>query len=331
MDVFRTEINVDESKVKITYDSRLFCMGSCFADHIGRYLQNYKFNTFINPFGIVYNPLSIHNQLQMLLTDKIFRKEDLFFHNEVWNSFFHHGSFSGHDAGEVVDNINITLDSARKALKRTDVMVITLGTAWVYEFLKTGDIVSNCHKVPEKEFRRFTLDVDKIVDTLGATFSQLKRLNPKLHIVLSLSPVRHLKDGAVENQLSKSILLLAIHRLVKHNSYVQYFPAYEIMMDDLRDYRFYNADMVHPSPIAIEYIWEKFYKAYVDKRVFVVMMQVDEIAAALNHRPRNPQSDAHKGFLQKTLVKVMQLKAAYPELDFDEEVAYFNAEKEKVY
>lgn len=327
MNMFRTEVVVEEGKVKVQYGSRLFCMGSCFAEHIGGYLHGYKFKTVINPYGIVFNPLSIHNQLQMLLTDKVFRKEDLFFHNDVWNSFSHHSDFSGPDAQEVVDHINAQLSIARKELLKTDVMVITLGTAWAYEFLKTGLVVSNCHKVPDKEFRRFALDVDKIVDTLGTTLNQLKRLNPKLNVVFSVSPVRHLKDGAVENQLSKATLLMAVNKMMKQASFIHYFPAYEIMMDDLRDYRFYNLDMVHPSPLAVEYIWEKFYRTYIDKKAYVVMMQVDEIAAAHGHRPRNPNSEGHRTFLKKNLVKVTQLKAAYPDLDFEKEIAYFNGDK----
>ena len=330
MDVFRTEVNVDESKLKVQYDSKLFCIGSCFAENIGAHLKGYKFRTALNPFGIVYNPLSIHNQLQMLLQDKTFRKEELFFHNETWNSFFHHGSFSGPDQLEVTANINAALSAAKKDLLKTDLMIITLGTAWVYEFLKTGDIVSNCHKVPDKEFRRFSLDVDKIVDTLGTTLQQLKKLNPKLNVMLTVSPIRHLKDGPVENQLSKAILLMAVHKMVKQNNFMQYFPAYELMMDDLRDYRFYNTDMIHPSPAAIEYIWEKFLKAYVDKRAYNIMAQVEEIIAARNHRPRNPQSESHKNFQKKALVKILQMKAAYPEMDFDEEIHFFKADEEKV-
>ncbi|MDX2002401.1 MAG: GSCFA domain-containing protein [Chitinophagales bacterium] len=332
MEHFRTEFPIEEAKLKLNYSHRIFCMGSCFTESIGAYLVGYKFKTFINPFGIVYNPLSIHNQMQMLLTDKIFKREDLFFHNEVWNSFFHHGKFSHPDAEMALENINNTLDRARKELMRTDLLIVTLGTAWVYEFLKTSQVVSNCHKVPEKEFRRFQLSVDKIADTLGTTLNQLKKLNPKLQVLFTISPVRHMKDGAAENQLSKATLLVAVHKMIRQCNYAHYFPAYEIMMDDLRDYRFYEADMVHPSSIAIEYIWEKFYKAYIDKRAFMVMMQIEEIDAARNHRPRNPHSEAHKAFLKKALVKIMQLKAAYPDLDFEQEIAYFNADsKEQVY
>ncbi len=312
-----------ESSAKFSYHTRLLFMGSCFTEHIGKRLWDYKFRINLNPFGIVYNPLSIHQHIQFLLNDKQFRQEDLFHHQDLWHSFQHHGRFSGPDPVLVAKRINDGLAAAKEDLLRSNWLVITLGSAWVYEHLATGQVVANNHKLPDGEFSRYMLDADKIADTLGTTILQLRKHNAKLNVMLSVSPVRHLKDGATGNQLSKATLLVAAHKIASQAEYVHYFPAYEMMMDDLRDYRFYENDMVHPSSLAIGYIWDKFQKAYIDRRVYPIMQQVEEIQLALSHRPFNPETESHKNFLKRNLVKAMQLKAAYPEMDFDREISYF--------
>lgn len=323
MQHFRTEVPVPESAQKFSYQSRMLFMGSCFTEHIGKRLWDYKFRINLNPFGIVYNPLSIHQHIQLLLKDKQFVHTDLFYHQDLWHSFQHHGRFSGPDPMHTTKRINDALNAAREDLLRSTWLVITLGSAWVYEHIATGQVVANNHKLPDKEFKRYMLDPDKIADTLGTTILQLRKHNANLNVMLSVSPVRHLKDGAAGNQLSKASLIVAAHKIAAQAEYVHYFPAYEIMMDDLRDYRFYNADMIHPSPVAIDYVWDKFQKAYIDRRVLPIMQQVEEIRMALSHRPFNADTEGHKGFLKRNLVKAMQLKAAYPEMDFEREIAYF--------
>lgn len=325
MQHFRTEVPVPESPVKFSYHTRLLFMGSCFTEHMGRRLWDYKFRINLNPFGIVFNPLSIHQHIQLLLKDQLFKPEDLFYHQDLWHSFQHHGRFSGPDPILTTKRMNEALTTAREDLLRSQWLVITLGSAFVYEHLATGQVVANNHKLPEGEFRRYMLDADKIVDTLGTTIQQLRKHNAKLNVILSVSPVRHLKDGAAGNQLSKATLVVAAHKIAQQCDYVQYFPAYEIMMDDLRDYRFYDTDMIHPSGVAIDYIWDKFQKAYIDRRVLPIMQQVEEIRLALTHRPFNASTEGHKNFLKRNLVKAMQLKAAYPEMDFEREIAYFKS------
>lgn len=299
-------------------------MGSCFTENIGAMLQYYKFPVLLNPFGIVYNPVSLHQQLRYLLSDKLFTERDLFEHNGVWHSFMHHGHFSGYSRQQVLENINEQLQQARLHLQDTKLLIISLGTAWVYEFLQTGTVVANCHKVPAREFSRKMVGIDHIVDTLGGTLDKLQESYPQLRVLFTVSPVRHLKDGATGNQISKSTLLLAVDAMVKAGTNREYFPAYEIMMDELRDYRFYNDDMVHPSPLAIDYIWEQFLKSNIEKKAHQLMQQVSDIRAAMQHRPFNADSDAHQQFLKKHLVKVLQLKAAYPALDWQDAIDYFS-------
>lgn len=325
MQHFRTEVPVQESPAKFSYHTRMLFMGSCFTEHMGKRLWDYKFRINLNPFGIVFNPLSIHQHIQLLLKDGMYKPEDLFYHQDLWHSFQHHSRFSGPDPILTAKRINDALIAAREDLLRSNWLVITLGSAWVYEHLASGQVVANNHKLPDSEFKRYMLDADKIIDTLGTTILQLRKHNAKLQVLLSVSPVRHLKDGAMGNQLSKATLLVAAHKIAAQAEYVHYFPAYEIMMDDLRDYRFYEADMVHPSGVAIDYIWDKFQKAYVDRRVYPIMQQVEEIRLALSHRPFNNDTESHKNFLKRNLVKAMQLKAAYPEMDFEREIAYFKA------
>lgn len=312
------------SAARIGYHNQLLAMGSCFTEHIGGMLQYYKFNVDLHPFGIVYNPVSLHQQLRYLMGNQLLVEGDLFQHHGLWHSFMHHGHFSGTHKAQVRDGINARIQQARKQMQQTDLLILSLGTTWIYELAETGMVVANCHKVPEKEFRRRLVTVDYILDTLGGTLHKLQAQYPQLRIVFTISPVRHLKDGATGNQVSKATLQLAVDQMVKEGRGREYFPAYEIMMDDLRDYRFYAEDMVHPSALAINYIWEQFLKAHIDKKAHQLMNQVADIQAAMQHRPLNPTSEAHQLFLKKHLVKVMQLKAAYPMLDMQDAVTYFS-------
>lgn len=322
-DSFRTAVQVPESKQKIDYSTGILAMGSCFTEHIGGRLEHYKFNIDLNPFGIVYNPLSLHHQLRYLMGDQFFTREDLFSDKGMYHSFLHHGNFSGNNADLVLEHINTRIELAREQLKHAHLLIFSLGTAWAFSLKDNGQVVSNCHKVPAAQFDRQLLTVEKIMDTLGGTLAKLLEHYPKMRILLTVSPVRHLKDGAVGNQRSKATLLMATHQLVDEHERIGYFPSYEIMNDELRDYRFYARDMAHPSDIAIDYIWHKFFQAYIDRKAHQLMQQVEDIQNAASHRPINPDSEEHRQFLKRYLVKTTQLKAAWPALDFEEEIAYF--------
>jgi hypothetical protein len=323
MEPFRTTFEIPATDQAITYSSKVLFMGSCFAENIGSKLIQNKLQTLINPFGIVYNPESIVNSMERLLKKEYFTAFDLFEDKGVWNSFSHHSRFSDTDKDRGLQNINLQLEQGSNFLRETDFLIITYGTAWVYQFKKTGSVVSNCHKVSAKEFNRYRLSKEEIVEKCKVVFQKLKDQNPNLHIVLTVSPVRHLKDGLVENQLSKSTLLLAAHELSSLFDRVSYFPSYEIMMDDLRDYRFYADDMVHPSPMAIEYIWEKFKNSWIDPKAFSIMNEVSKLIQAMNHRPFFPESESHQKFIQNQLQRVKFIKEQQPGIDLEAEKAYF--------
>jgi hypothetical protein len=316
---FRTQFNIEKPKFSVSYDTKILSIGSCFAVEIaGRFLKQ-KFNIQINPFGITYNPFSIVNGLMRLLNEASYSDSELFFQNELWNSFDHHSDFSNPDKGKTLEAINQHFAAASAFLKEADVLIITLGSAFYYELKSTGTIVNNCHKLPDKMFEQKLDSVSEIVKSVANVFQKLLDKNPKLKIILSVSPVRYMKYGAVENQLSKSNLIVACHELKKQFDGVYYFPAYELMMDDLRDYRFYAEDMIHPNNQAVEYIAQKFQNAVVDPACFETMKKIDAIQNALAHRPRNANSSEHKKFLEKILVEIATIEKQNPNVNFSEE------------
>ncbi len=325
---FRTEINISPSLQKITYNNKSLFIGSCFTENIGNQMQKLKFPSMVNPFGILYNPLSINTCLQRLIAAKPYNSDELHHFNEQWHSWAHHGHFSHKNQNTCLQNINQELKTASIFLKQADFLLLTLGTAFVYQWKESGEIVANCHKIPQKQFDHYRISVKDIVEVLSPTLKQIQQLNPKLQIIFTLSPIRHWKNGAIDNQLSKATLLVAIHELKAKLKKVNYFPAYEIMMDDLRDYRFYESDMLHPTSTAIDYIWGKFQEAYFDQQTGKLKERIEKILNAKNHRPRNPNSEAHQRFLQQQLKYIEGLENEYPLLDFEEEKGFFlNKEK----
>ncbi|MEZ4886347.1 MAG: GSCFA domain-containing protein [Chitinophagales bacterium] len=321
---FRTSIQVIPSPHKITYQNKCLFIGSCFTENIGNQMQSLKFPAMVNPFGILYNPMSLNACLQSLLAEKPFTINDLHYFNEQWHSWKHHGKFSNTDQNQCLQRINQELKRATDFLKQTDYLILTFGTSFVYKWKESGQIVANCHKIPQKQFDHYQVSVKDIVDTLVPTLQQIQEVNPKLQTIFTLSPIRHWKNGAIDNQLSKSTLLVAIHELKQKIENTHYFPAYEIMMDDLRDYRFYESDMLHPNTTAIDYIWEKFQTVYFDDATEKLKGKIEKILNAKNHRPRNPKSQAHLFFLQRQLKLIEVLEIQYPFLDFETEKQYFS-------
>ena len=322
---FFTEIQIPEFPDQMDYSKSMMLFGSCFSENIGQKLIDLKFEVDMNPFGILYNPESIANSLRILLEKKTFTEADLFHDQGLWNSFYHHSRFSDVDQSMTLEKINNRISSSHEFLKKADFLVITFGTAWVYELRKTGQIVSNCHKIPAAEFKRFRLGVFEITNVYRELLEQIWKLNPSLKVIFTVSPIRHWKDGAVENQLSKATLLLAIDQLITGFGYqaCAYFPSYELMMDELRDYRFYAEDMLHISPVAIDYIFERFSKVMISKESMVVSQKVMKLRKAFEHRPVNPAAAEFKAFIQQNLVQISQLKSQFPNLDFSQEQIYF--------
>lgn len=325
---FFTEIEIPEFSSKLDYSKSLMLLGSCFSENIGQKLIDLKFSVDMNPFGIVYNPVSIANSLKILLEKRTFTANDLFNDQGLWNSFYHHSRFSDLDGEEALRKINKRILASNEFLKSADFLFITFGTAGVYELKTTGQIVSNCHKVSAAEFKRYRLGVSEITEVYRELLQELWQLNPKVKVVFTVSPIRHWKDGAVENQMSKATLLLAIDQLIRGfgDERCSYFPAYELVMDELRDYRFYAEDMLHLSPVAVDFIFEKFAKTIITKESQQTFGKVMKIRKAVQHRPFNRTSPEYKKFLQANLAEIDQSVLAFPFLDFTEDKLYFEQE-----
>jgi len=323
---FRTTFQIEPSSDKIDYRSKILLLGSCFTENIGAKLEHYKFQVDNNPFGVLYNPVSVANGIYVLLIEQEFTADDLRFNNDLWYSFNHHSRFSDPDKEQALNKINTKLKLSSSFLKELDFLFITFGTAWIYRLKETKEVVSNCHKLPASLFTRESLTIESISKLYSDLIASLLSQNPSLRIVLTVSPVRHLKDGAIENQISKSTLMLAVKELVDKFEEVNYFPSYEIMMDDLRDYRFYAEDMVHPNNVAIDYLWEKFSEVYFEKETLQIMNKVEKIVRAKEHRPLNPHTEKHQLFLKNQLKKIESLLLQYPFLDFVEELAWYKSQ-----
>lgn len=323
MSTFRTTFQIPSFSVSIDHQDQILSLGSCFAEHMAQRLLDVKFPVVQNPFGILYNPLSIDTALRILLEQQVISEDILFNDKGVWHSPFHHSRFSGLDKTAVWNHIKSTLEAAKTHLNTSNRLIITLGTAFVYENIKSQQVVANCHKLPAREFRKRRLSVAEIGAVFIPVFKTLIEKNPDLDIILTVSPVRHIRDGVIENQRSKATLLLAVDEICKQIEAVHYFPAYELVLDDLRDYRFFAADMVHPSLVAIDYVWGKFGEAFFQKHTEELIGRIEKITTASQHRPFYPASDAHQLFIKKQLEKIRQLKQQYPFLDFSKEEEIF--------
>ncbi len=312
---FRTEISIPASPLKIEHEDKILTLGSCFAENIGEKFSYYLFNVFPNPFGVLYNPVSIYNSLELALSGREFAGNDLFFDKEEWHSFYHHSDFSHHEPEECLKKINSRSKEVREFIKQAEWIIITLGTSFVYRHKEREQIVSNCHRIPADRFERMLLSPDESEGYLNKTISLLRKENKNIKIILTVSPVRHIKDGFAENQLSKSSLVVAVHNSVKRNENVLYFPSYEIVMDDLRDYRFYERDLLHPDAFAVEYIWEKFGEAFLSGRCREVMSDIEPYASGIRHRINNTESPNSKKFIESLESKKESLIERYPYLN----------------
>lgn len=317
---FRTKVELPIRTHKIQHTDQLIVWGSCFSEHIGNLLTENKFTCDMNPFGVLYNPMSIATSIQCLLTKSLYQPNDLHQTNGTWYSLMHHSSFSSSSQEECLKKINIRIIDGHKHLMQADWILITWGSSFVYTWKESGAIAGNCHKLPACLFERRMVSADEIAETYIPLLRQLQAIRPHLHCLFTVSPIRHLKDGLHGNQLSKANLLLAADQICQQLDFCHYFPSYEIMLDELRDYRFYADDMMHPSQLAIQYIWECFSNSYFTTETIAFMKEWEKIRRGLGHKPFNPDSEAYQAFLSQNLLKIAELKEKLPYLDVQKEI-----------
>jgi len=312
---FRTIIKTDENRGLISHNEPTMLIGSCFSDNIGQRMRSAMMNVDINPFGTIYNPLSIATSITRLANNQPVEGGDLFQLGGLWNSFLFHSRFSKTDKTRAIEGMNNRISAAHEHLQNARTIIITLGTAMVYRLRTTSEVVSNCHKVPQHQFFRRMETIDGMTQTLAEALHQLRQFNPNLQIIITVSPIRHIADGLAQNQLSKASLRVVASNLTQMMpECVTYFPAYEIMLDDLRDYRFYAPDMVHPSEVAIEYIWQAFQATFFDDRTSQAVSRCERVTKRLMHRPITDNSEAIARFNADTRTVVANLVKEYPYL-----------------
>jgi len=320
----RTTFNIAPSLHKITYNDPVIFIGSCFATGIGKQFEAGHMPVLINPSGTVYNPVSVCNTLDTITDGKKYQKSDLYNYEGTWLSFNHYTDFSSEDPESVLDKINSGMEEAGKYISGAHFLFVTFGTARVYRWKRSGRVVSNCHKIRSSEFTHELLTAGEIGTLWGKQLDKLQTLFPHMKVIFTISPVRHWKDGAHGNQVSKSVLFLAVEELLGHPSKPGYFPAYELVMDDLRDYRFYDDDMLHPSSSAVSYIWERFSECYFDKSTMELWNEVVRITKAFNHRLTGGSEMKKLEFAGSMLDRIASIEHKIPSIDLSEEKDYFS-------
>jgi hypothetical protein len=307
----------------IRYGEKILLTGSCFTEHIGDALSDWKFPTLLNPNGILFDAASVASSLISYISPKRYVAEDLVFFDELWQSWQHHSHFSGTDRAAVLDGINASQERAHAFLREADWLMITLGSAFSYRLADSGMAVANCHRAPGKHFVKHLLTIEEIVTALDSCLHQLFYFNPGLKVIFTVSPVRHIRDGVVENNRSKASLIESVHHLVNKFDRLFYFPAYELVIDVLRDYRFYDIDMVHPNYAATQFVLEKFVEYGIESGSRQVLEEVKKLVVARRHRPLHPETEAHARFMREQGEKAAGLAAKYPFLDLSEEIRHF--------
>jgi hypothetical protein len=308
----------------IDYNSKLLFLGSCFSDHIGGKMKKLKFVVCLNPFGVLFNPISLANSIQLLLEKKAFKKSDLSFNNELWFSFAHYTIFSDIDPDRCLDKINQNFFYAQNFIRNADIVILTLGTSWIYSHKDTGKVVANCHKLPSSNFSNYFSTPENSFNHIKGAVDKLRKINPLVKIIFTVSPIRHWKDGAIENQRSKASLILCIAKLQQELKDIYYFPAYEIFMDELRDYRYYAEDMFHPSDFAIDYIWKRFMQTFFAGDALRLADEIQKLIKSIKHRPRHTNTNAYKSFIATLSDKMETLSKQYSFLDFGKENEMLN-------
>jgi hypothetical protein len=320
------DIQIPSPENKIEYPHRIFLSGSCFTEHIGNRLAELKFPVLQNPNGILFDPLSVSSSLRSYIDCKEYTTADLFQLNELWQSWHHHSMFSGIEPGSVLKQINQKQKEAHQFLLTTDWLIITLGSSFSYQLREGSLPVANCHRAPAQWFKKHLLETSETTASLEGCIEALLAFNPKLRVIMTVSPVRHIRDGVVENNRSKARLIEAVHQMTNKYNHVFYFPAYELVIDVLRDYRFYDVDLVHPNYAATEFVFEKFSQHYISGSSLEMMEEIRKFITAYRHKPFQPQTSAHKQFLKNNLDKILQFQQKHPQLDLSREIGYFSKE-----
>lgn len=314
---FSTPIPISKYQFPIDYNSKIMSLGSCFAENMADKLEYFKFQNVVNPFGIIFNAVSIERIVERIVNQELFTEKDIFFHNDLWHCLEVHSELSNPDKDIFLENLNSILEKTRNQFIESSHIIITYGTSWVYRNIETNEIVANCHKVPQKYFSKELLSLEITQKSIENTIASIQSINKEANFIFTVSPVRHIKDGFVENNVSKAYLISSIYKIITlclSKSY--YFPSYEILLDELRDYRFYKEDMLHPNQTAIDYIWIRFFENYINEKEFETMQKVCDIQKALKHKPFNENSDNHQKFLSKLQQKIKLIQETYPTIYF---------------
>lgn len=297
-----------ETRNPIDYNSKVFLLGSCFSENIGEIFNYFKFQSVQNPFGILFHPNAIETLITNAINEKKYSDKDIFLLNERYHCFDAHSQLSNASKEAILNNLNKSIKTTYQQIKESTHIIITLGSSWVYRLIESDKIVANCHKIPQKKFLKELISIDEIEEILASIIVLIREINPTVNFIFTVSPVRHLKDGFVENQQSKSHLISAIHQLIEPRKNLFYFPSYEIMMDELRDYRFYEEDMIHPNKIAIKYIWNRFSENWISEVSKQTMNKVASIQKKIQHKPFNENSAAHQKFLKNLQKEIQEVK-----------------------
>jgi len=322
-DHLTTNVTIPEFQPKIKYNDPVFMAGSCFSEHISDKLDRYKYDVLSNPFGILYNPASLALSIDRITRLDFYDADELVLHDGLYHSMDHHGVFSGRNKEEVVDKINRSIEQANAHLKKSKVICVSPGTAKVYRYKETAAIAGNCHKIPQSHFTYETLTLSHCIEAFERILTSIGKLASEARVIWTVSPVRHTRDGLIENQRSKSTLILAIEEVIRNHPQSGYFPAYEIMMDQLRDYRYYARDLVHPSPVAVDIIWDIFCDAYIEPQERVHHTAIEKIKRAMDHRTLHDDPEAIRSFAQGQLKNIDQMASLLPDLNWQKERQYF--------
>jgi len=333
---FMVNIDLRKPPRRINYEDKILLIGSCFTEHIGNSLEELKFSVLQNPNGILFDPLSVSQSLVSYIENKQYNEKDFFQLNEIWHSWRHHSRFSNTNLSEAVRIVNASQQQAHQFLREADWIIITLGSSFSYRLTEAsvpsaggdpgeaGAGVANCHRAPAQWFNKHLMTIDEIILNLGDALQQLFQLNPGLNIIFTVSPVRHIRDGVVDNNRSKARLIEVVHQLVSKYDNLNYFPAYELVIDVLRDYRFFDTDLVHPNYMATEFVLEKFAESFIDEPAQKLMQEIKSLVIARKHKAFQPDTTAHQQFLKAYFEKAKMLKEKHSFLDLDEEIKYFN-------
>ncbi len=307
-----TEIPLSPQQPPIDYESDVLLLGSCFAQHIATRLDYFQFRHVVNPFGVIFHPHAIEAIITRALNQETFTSQDIFQHNELWHSFWAHSKCSAPSESEILQTLNTALQELHEQLHTATHIILTFGTAWAYRHIASDRLVANCHKIPQKKFLKELATPEEVAGLLENIEVLLRDVNPTVSIICTVSPVRHLKDGILENSRSKAHLLAGVHETVTSSKNMHYFPSFEIMMDELREYRFYEADMIHPNQIAIAHIWERFNTVWISEATRALQKEIDTLRKGLAHRPFQPEQEAHKNFRESLQKRLEELSKKLP-------------------